>query len=295
MKYQIDHRTIYNYVAPVVQSHHILHLTPRVVPHQNILSQMLIIDPAPASRLDFIDHNQNPTANVTIEQDHSSLQFHAQSQIEVLSPPPEITKSPPWEEVVNLALQSTDLELVPYSCWSRLTPPSAEILEYVKTSFTPQRPIHEAALDLTARIYEEFTFDNSATDVSTPISDVLKMKRGVCQDFAHLQIACLRTLRLPTRYVSGYLLTHPPEGMQKLAGSDASHAWLSLWCGNELGWVDLDPTNNMIPYNEHITYAYDMDYDDVSPISGVLIGGGSQTVTVAVDVVQMPNESPVPQ
>lgn len=287
MKYQITHKTIYNYIAPVVQSHHILHLSPRTVPHQNIISHTLIIDPAPASRIDFIDYNQNPTANVTIEQDHSTLQFHAQSQIEIISTPPKITTSPAWEAIANTAAALGDLEILPYTCWSRLTPPSKEILDYCYQSFAPGRPIHEAALDLTARIFKEFTFDNAATDISTPISEVLKMKRGVCQDFAHLQIACMRALRLPTRYVSGYLLTRPPEGMPKLAGTDASHAWISLWCGESLGWVDFDPTNNMIPYNEHITFAYGMDYDDVSPISGVLIGGGNQQVTVAVDVIPL--------
>ena len=142
----------------------------------------------------------------------------------------------------------------------------------------------EGVLDLTRRIFEDFTFDPSATDVSTPVSTVLKQRRGVCQDFAHLQIAALRSLNLPARYVSGYIVTHPPEGQVKLQGADASHAWISVWAP-QTGWVDFDPTNNIIPRGEHITIAYGRDYDDVSPISGVLLGGGAHSVGVAVDVL----------
>ena len=141
----------------------------------------------------------------------------------------------------------------------------------------------EAALDLTQRIYHDFTFDSTATDISTPVSHVLQERRGVCQDFAHLAITCLRGLGLPARYVSGYLLTYPPPGMEKLKGADASHAWISVWAP-EAGWVDFDPTNGIMPAEEHITVAHGRDYDDVSPISGVLLGGSGQEIDVAVDV-----------
>ena len=143
--------------------------------------------------------------------------------------------------------------------------------------------ILEAALDLTKRICTDFTFDSAATDISTPVSHVLQERRGVCQDFAHLALTCLRAFGLPARYVSGYLLTFPPPGMEKLQGADASHAWISVWAP-EAGWVDFDPTNGIIPTNEHITVAWGRDYDDVSPISGVLLGGSRQKMTVAVDV-----------
>ncbi len=138
-------------------------------------------------------------------------------------------------------------------------------------------------MELTGRIFREFEYRGGVSDVSTPVRDVLAMRKGVCQDFAHLTIACLRSVGLPARYVSGYLLTRPPEGKQKLVGSDASHAWLSVWAG-ELGWVDFDPTNNMIPEAEHITVAWGRDYGDVSPINGFIVGGGAHQVSVAVDV-----------
>ncbi|MGH1351998.1 MAG: transglutaminase family protein [Methyloligellaceae bacterium] len=286
MKYKIDHKTIYKYVAPVVQSHHILHLSPRDVSHQVISGHSLIIDPAPASRKDFIDYNGNPVSLVTIEQEHSSLQFYSHSEIDLAVNNIDVSaQTTGWEEAVLEARLSGALDILQYSCISRHTQPDEDIQNYALKSFTAGRPVLEGALELTQRIFSEFTFDNTATDVSTPISEVMKMKRGVCQDFAHLQAACLRVLGIPSRYVSGYILTHPPEGMKKLAGTDASHAWVSAWCGKEFGWVDFDPTNNMIPYDEHITFAYGMDFDDVSPVSGVLIGGGDHTVSVAVDVI----------
>ncbi len=288
MKYRIDHKTVYKYVAPVVQSHHILHLTPRSVTHQSISGHSLMIDPAPVSRKDFVDYNGNPVSIVTIEKEHSNLQFVAHSELELTVKKVDVsTPSPAWESIVTSAESSNNLEVLKYSCSSRHTKPDQEVFDYAQGAFAPNQPVLEAVLGLTQRIFNEFVFDNTATDISTPISRVLEIKRGVCQDFAHLQTACLRTLGIPARYVSGYILTHPPEGMKKLAGTDASHAWVSAWCGEELGWVDFDPTNNMIPYDEHITFSYGMDFDDVSPISGVLIGGGDHSVSVAVDVVPL--------
>ena len=158
-----------------------------------------------------------------------------------------------------------------------------EALDYARPSFPPDRPVLEAANDLTQRMYADFIFDSTATDISTPVSHVLRNRRGVCQDFAHVAITCLRALGLPARYVSGYLLTLPPPGMEKLQGADASHAWISVWAP-EVGWVDFDPTNGVIPTDSHITVAYGRDYDDVSPVSGVLLGGRDQRMTVAVDV-----------
>ena len=158
-----------------------------------------------------------------------------------------------------------------------------EVSEYAKVSFTPGRPILAAAMDLTSRIFHEFEYRGGVSDVSTPVREVFAMRKGVCQDFAHLQIACLRSLGLAARYVSGYLLTHPPEGKEKLVGSDASHAWLSVWSGSA-GWIDFDPTNNLIPGVEHITIGWGRDYGDVSPINGFIVGGGAHQITVAVDV-----------
>jgi transglutaminase-like putative cysteine protease len=147
----------------------------------------------------------------------------------------------------------------------------------------------DAALDLTRRIHADYRYDPTATTTATPLEKVMELRRGVCQDFAHLQIGCLRSLGLAARYVSGYLLTNPPPGRPRLVGADASHAWLSVYCPGS-GWVDLDPTNNQIPHDNHILVAWGRDYEDVSPVNGVVLGGGKHYVTVAVDVVKL-NES----
>ena len=161
------------------------------------------------------------------------------------------------------------------------------IRDYALQSFAPGRPILAAAMDLTSRIFREFQYRGGVSDVSTPVRDVFAMRQGVCQDFAHLMIACVRSLGLAARYVSGYLLTRPPEGKEKLVGSDASHAWVSVFAG-DAGWVDFDPTNNVIPGVEHITFAWGRDYGDVSPINGFIVGGGTHQVSVAVDVSPRP-------
>ncbi len=288
IRYSIDHKTYYQYVAPVVQSHHVLHLTPRIVPYQIIHSHSLMIEPAPAYRRDYLDYHGNPETIVIIEAEHAHIQFHTHTEIELIGPsslPPET--SPAWTEIQTEVQESTDLDILKFTTKSTHTKINDEIWSYAKKSFPAKRPVHEAALNLMERIYKEFTFDNTATDVSTPIIELFKMKRGVCQDFAHLAIACVRAMGLPACYVSGYLLTKPPEGQKKLAGSDATHAWLSVWCGKDIGWLDLDPTNNVIPSGDHITFAIGSDFEDVSPISGVLIGGGDHSVTVGVDVIPM--------
>jgi transglutaminase-like putative cysteine protease len=157
-------------------------------------------------------------------------------------------------------------------------------MSYASASFTTGRPLLEAVCDLTRRIYTDFTYDPKATSVSTPLSDVLRDRHGVCQDFAHLQIGCLRALGLAARYVSGYLVTQPSPGHAPLVGVQASHAWVSVY-GPGCGWIDLDPTNNVLPSDRHITVAIGRDYGDVSPINGVFLGGGEHTMDVAVDVV----------
>jgi transglutaminase-like putative cysteine protease len=154
---------------------------------------------------------------------------------------------------------------------------------YAAASFPAGRPTLEALLDLTQRIYRDFTYDPRATTVSTPLNQVWRTRRGVCQDFAHFQIGCLRALGLPARYVSGYLVTKPPPGKPRLVGADASHAWVALYCPG-VGWIDADPTNNVLPAEHHITVAYGRDFSDVSPVKGVILGGGHHTLSVAVDV-----------
>jgi transglutaminase-like putative cysteine protease len=287
MNFEISHRTIYRYSAPVSQSHHLLHLTPRSHTRQTVLRHSLIIDPAPASKTEVTDDFGNPASIITIEQDHTKLEIHSRAQVEVEAPMPvEPDRGGSWNDVAaqlraNLGPETFDAVL--YSCPSRYIRPSRDIHRFARPSFPDGRPFLQAVQDLTARIHREFKYQPGSTDAATSVEEVLRIKRGVCQDFAHLEIACLRTLGLAARYVSGYLLTYPPEGQPKLVGADASHAWVSVW-SPEWGWVDFDPTNNLIPREEHIAIAFGRDFQDVSPVSGVLLGGGEHDVEVAVDV-----------
>jgi transglutaminase-like putative cysteine protease len=289
MIFSVSHRTSYRYATPVTQSHHVLHLAPRLLPRQTVSRHGLLIEPAPASRFDRLDYFGNPTTILIIEEEHHELVVLSRSTVSVEAPPRiDFAASRPWEQVVAAArLQdgTRDLEVLQFASASRHTAVKADVLAFAAPSFPGGRPVLEGAMDLTRRIHAEFKFDPAATDISTPVSEVLKTRRGVCQDFAHLSLAALRALGLPARYVSGYLLTRPPPGTTKLQGSDASHAWLSVWTP-EFGWVDFDPTNGLMPTDEHITVAYGRDYDDVSPLSGVLLGGSDQVLSIAVDVIE---------
>jgi transglutaminase-like putative cysteine protease len=286
MIFDVSHRTTYSYSKPVLQSEHRVHMTPRPGPRQTVHRHSLLIEPAPTSNVAITDFFGNASAILTIEDEHSELVIHARSTVEIQAPdPPTPALSTPWEQVAANARRngSLDICVLQFTSASRHTRIAPETVDYARPSFSPQRPVLEATLELTRRIYRDFTFDSTATDISTPVSHVLQERRGVCQDFAHLALTCLRAFGLPARYVSGYLRTYPPPGMEKLRGADASHAWISVW-SPQAGWVDFDPTNGIMPTNEHITLAWGRDYDDVSPISGVLLGGSRQKMTVAVDV-----------
>jgi len=288
MIYEISHRTSYRYESTVTQSQHLIHLAPRASARQVVQRHMLLIEPTPTWRNDFTDYFGNPTSVLGIDNEHNELVMHARSTIEV-TPRNEIDvgRGVAWDDPrcrVAAARNEVDLDVAQYSLPSPATPTSDEVLAYAAPSFVSGRPVLAVAWDLTQRIFGDFTFDSQATDVSTPVVDVLKKRRGVCQDFAHLELACLRAHRIPARYVSGYILTRPPPGMARLQGADASHAWISVWAP-EAGWVDFDPTNRLMPSDEHITYAYGREYVDISPISGVLLGGGQHDVEVAVDVI----------
>jgi transglutaminase-like putative cysteine protease len=287
MMYEVSHRTSYAYRKPVLQSQHVVHLTPRRGERQRVARASLLIEPAPSSQMEFLDYFGNETGILSIDDEHREFVVHARSTVEVLAPDlPMLALSTPWEQVAAKALSSEgmlDVGVLQFISSSHHTHTVREAIDYARPSFPPDRPVLEAAGDLTRRMFGDFTFDNTATDISTPVSHVLRNRRGVCQDFAHVAITCLRSLGLPVRYVSGYLLTLPPPGAAKLQGADASHAWISVWTP-EVGWVDFDPTNGLIPTDAHIALALGRDYDDVSPISGVLLGGRDQKMTVAVDV-----------
>jgi len=284
----VSHRTFYRYTSPVVQSQHLIHLTPRATEWQSIRNHSILIEPAPAGRYDGLDAFGNHMSILDIELPHREFVLHARSTVETVAPDViDFAATTPWDDLDNAFLNNggaLPIDVLQYRCASRLTTPSLDIAEYSARSFADGTPVLSGAMDLTERIYREFVFDSTATDVSTPIHEVFATRRGVCQDFAHFALACLRAMRVPARYVSGYILTRPPPGMPRLQGADASHAWVSVW-SPEAGWRDFDPTNGIAVTDEHVTVACGRDYDDVSPISGLLLGGGGHHVDVGVDVV----------
>jgi transglutaminase-like putative cysteine protease len=282
--YDIRHTTTFSYEDVVSVSHHVLHLTPRVHPRQVCMSSLTTVDPLPAVDSEGHDYFGNPVRYLTVQEPHERLVVDARSRVEVLPTEAiDFAASEPWDHIRERLPEDAALDAYEFSFESPYVTANEDVKAYARRSFTPGRPVLEAAMELTTRIFEEFEYRGGVSDVSTPVRDVFAMRQGVCQDFAHLELACLRSLGLAARYVSGYLLTVPPEGKEKLVGSDASHAWLSVWAGAD-GWVDLDPTNNISPGVEHITIAWGRDYGDVSPINGFIVGGGSHQVSVAVDV-----------
>lgn len=288
-RYQVFHDTRYRYAAPVSLSQQLLHLWPRDCPRQRCLGRELQIEPVPTQRSDGFDVFGNPLTRLAFERPHDELQVNARLQIEVLPRLP-LHASPAWEQVAadlafsGRALSAQELEACRFRMESPYVRIKRQFAEFAADCFPAGRPLLEGAAALMQKIFDEFAFDAEATQVATPLSEVLERRRGVCQDFAHLMLACLRSRGLAARYVSGYLLTRPPPGQPRLIGADASHAWVSLYCPAN-GWVDFDPTNNILPALEHITLAWGRDFADVSPLRGVILGGGSHDPEVRVTVM----------
>jgi transglutaminase-like putative cysteine protease len=247
----------------------------------------LRIQPFPATRTERVDYFGNLLCFFTVQEPHKELVVEAQSEVIVernATSWPE--QSLPWEKAARLLPDDhspAGLEAYQFRFESPRIRIRPEFASYALQSFTPGRPMLDALLDLTARIHKDFRFDSKVTNVRTPTEEVFRKRRGVCQDFAHLQIACLRSLNIAARYVSGYLRTYPPPGQARLVGADASHAWVSAYCPG-IGWLDMDPTNNVVPSNGHVTLAWGRDYGDVSPLRGLILGGGAHTLKVAVDM-----------
>jgi transglutaminase-like putative cysteine protease len=288
--YELSHTTTYEYHFAISVSHHLLRVSPRRLSRQFRLRHSILTDPTPTTTSVRTDYFGNDVTFATIEGSHKRLSVTSLSRIAV-GPAfiPDPAETPPWESVRGMCRSDRSqavLEAIEFSFASPLVPLGPMFAAYAAPSFPPRRSILEAALDLMSRIHRDFRFDATATTVATPLLEVFENRRGVCQDFAHLHIACLRSLGLPARYVSGYLETIPPPGKARLVGADASHAWVSMFCPG-IGWIDLDPTNNCLPSMRHITAAWGRDYSDVSPIRGVLLGSGEHTLSVAVDVVPL--------
>lgn len=289
--YRVLHETHYQYAHPIALSQQFMHLTPRSFAYQQCLSHHITIDPVSRDWINRIDYFGNATKSATLVKPHKSLLVTAGAIVALSARRKlaEIAGSMSWDSLrARLASSAETDSLEPYQFLyeSPHITCSADLAAYAAASFTPGRPLLEATLDLTERIWREFEFDDSATTISTPVSEVLIGRRGVCQDFAHLMIACLRTLGLSARYVSGYLLTKPPAGQPRLAGADASHAWVSVYCPG-FGWVDFDPTNHCLVQNEHITLGWGRDFSDVTPMRGIVLGGGEQELKVKVTVTPL--------
>jgi transglutaminase-like putative cysteine protease len=286
MTYRIVHKTTYSYKYPVSVGNHVACLTPRCFPHQRRTRYELRIKP-PAKLTERTDYFGNRLSLFTIQEPHHRLVVEARSEVviqeaERLHP----GHCMPWEDVARSLGQSLDaqsLDAYQFIFESPRIRPNAQFARYAQQSFTPGRHYIEALRDLNTRIYTDFKFDSKATSVRTPPEEVFRKGRGVCQDFAHLGIACLRSLNLPARYVSGYLRTYPVPGLPRLVGADASHAWISAYCPG-IGWIDIDPTNNVLPSCNHVTVGWGRDYGDVSPLRGLILGGRDHTLKVNVDV-----------
>ena len=287
MTYNILHRTLYEYAAPVTVSHHVARLEPRGTSAQTQESFSLKIFPEPSLRKARPDYFGNHLCFFSIQEVHSKLEIVTNSRVTVnVERPSSSEASTPWDEAIKLFRDPVSPEVVePYQFIfdSPQVRASMDLADYAAESFGKETPLLAGVRDLTRRIFKDFKYDPKATTIATPLEEVLEKRRGVCQDFAHLGIACLRSIGIPARYVSGYLRTRPPEGKERLVGADASHAWFSVFCPGT-GWVDFDPTNNVQPGNEHITVAFGRDFGDVSPVAGILTGGGKHVVKVAVDV-----------
>jgi transglutaminase-like putative cysteine protease len=285
MRHKILHETIYRYESPVALSQQLLHLSPRALGYQKPASHRITVDPVPAETSTREDYFGNSTTQILLAAPHSSLSVRAESDVTVES------RSLPgasgaWEGLRDRLRRGEGealLEPVQYLYESPHVECFRDLASFAHPSFARGRDTFDAVRDLTRRIHAGFAFDPRATSVSTPLREVLAKRRGVCQDFAHLMIGCLRTLGLAARYVSGYILTTPPPGKPRLVGADASHAWVSVWCG-AAGWVDLDPTNDCLADEEHITLGWGRDFGDVTPMRGVILGGGEQELEVKVTV-----------
>jgi transglutaminase-like putative cysteine protease len=290
-RYVVVHDTTYSYEQPVGLSRQIVHLTPRVLPWQSCRSHRLEISPKPEMLSVSTDAFGNPLTSLCIEEDHSSLAVHTESCVEVTARIyPDDAATPAWDEVrARLAYRAgraphpADLDATRFLFESSRVRNKRELAAWTSACFPPGTPLLVGVRALMERINTEFTFDPKATTVSTPVMEVFERRRGVCQDFAHLMLSGLRSIGLAARYVSGYLLTHPPPGRPRMVGADASHAWVSVYCP-DYGWVDTDPTNGIFPSLEHVTLGWGRDYDDVIPLRGVLLGGGEHELEIAVTV-----------
>ena len=287
MKYKIRHSTRYTYAHPVELASHMLHLSPRALPMQTVLGARIVAQPGPVRTTTGVDHFGNAVTWLFLDIPHAKFEVIADSMVDVSFPaPPPAGQTPPWEQVVAETQQGGP------GAWNAAefyfdSPHAAadpDAGAYAAPFFPPGRPILSALLALNAGIKRDFAFKSGVTGIATTVAQVLKQRAGVCQDFTHLMISSLRCLGLPARYVSGYIRTKPPPGVAKRLGSDQSHAWVGAWMGRQHGWVDLDPTNNLVVQEEHVVLGWGRDFSDISPVRGIILGGGKHKLKVGVDL-----------
>lgn len=297
-RYKVTHDTHYRYDAPVSLSRQLLHLTPRELLRQHSLEYRRQVRPEPSFQSERLDAFGNAVTVIAFETPHDELWVRTESVVDVFSPAPAaFAKTPAWDTLrqrlqyrSGLRLSAITLDALQYRFGSPYGRIKRRFAIYAAECFPPGRPLLDAVVALNAKIHRDFTFDPAATTVATPVADVLTRRRGVCQDFAHVMVSCLRSVGLAARYVSGYILTTPPPGQPRLVGADASHAWVSVWCPdehNEDVWLDADPTNNLLPGSQHVTLAWGRDFGDVSPLRGVILGGGEQLLEVSVTMLPL--------
>lgn len=296
MKLSVVHQTRYTYGLPVVLCHNEARLLARAVAGQQCHRSELHIDPLPSQLVERSDSFGNRVVYFALEAPHDHLVITATSEIEIAEAQAQLDweDSPPWDAVREW-LWSADShawpsaarqEAMPFALDSDSVATSVALAEYAAPSLPPRRPLLAAVADLVGRIHHDFTFNPESTTITTPLAEVLAHRSGVCQDFAHLALGCLRSMGLAARYVSGYLETVPPPGQARLQGADRSHAWVAVYVPGS-GWIDADPTTNQMPAHRHVTIAWGRDYGDVTPLKGVIFGGGTHTLEVAVDVVRI--------
>ena len=291
-RYHVTHQTRYAYSGKVTSAHQLAHLKPRNTHWQTVESHTLDIEPNPTERAEGVDYFGNDVVRFMIDAPHQVLNVVARSVVELDAHAPDAAAgSPAWEQALaapGVWGPDADLDVEQYRVASPMVPLLEESIAYALASFAPGRPWLEALLDLTCRIHAEFRYDPKATTLTTQVREVLEHRRGVCQDFAHLMLSCLRSLGLPARYVSGYVLNHVSPGTERLSGADASHAWVAAHCPR-LGWVAVDPTNGKLADLEFVTLGWGREFSDVTPLCGVVLGGSRQKLTVAVDVQPLAN------
>jgi transglutaminase-like putative cysteine protease len=291
---EVEHLTQYRYAAPVELAHHLGYLQPADGDSQRLLDFRIEVDPEPTHHSSSIDALGNRRHCFALNRPHRALEVRARSRVHVVQPPPfDAAASASWEAVQDRLRYAAGrpfeaanefVHVSPY------VPALAALRDWAQSAFTPARPVAEVGLELMARVHAEFTYRSASTAVDTPLAEVLQRREGVCQDFAHLLIGALRSKGLAARYVSGYLLTAPPVTQDGAAapwlGADASHAWVALWCptagGSAARWLELDPTNNVVPSTGHVRLAVGRDYGDVTPLRGVIRGGGEHQLEVRV-------------